>query len=517
MSRASEYATAVSNLLAQQGEAYGRAAANKGQIWGGALSNIGSYISQIPQQQAELARAKNQAEETALRRQELERQATRSAQEDAEDQKIRDLFAQPELPKPDVILRTVGPKKGIPIINGLAALRMDPQGDPEKSLKLLQQVANGLNALPEDLRAQAYPDIVKSFEQRGIIKPGMLQPEYSPDYWKFIMGTGQEPPKPAPPKADYTIGNQRFSGETNQPIATGEQKPANAPNVGSFEDYVLRTYGQNPTPEQVLAARKAYGQADDRPRVSVSMSGMGGADRLTPEAIADTATRYRIFGQTAIPTRIEGPERVRIMNEAANQQRALGQSAAQAVQKQAAFKSDAAALTKMSTMKASAESFENKAINQAGLVSELSKKVGRSSYPIINSALLAGKQQIAGDTDTQLLFNALSTFTAEYAKIMEGSTGSVAAASDSARKSAAELIGRGLSNNTMQATLAQMQKEMRWTIQGYDATIEHITDRMGGGASPNNPYAPQQPATPAAAPSTGGLTYQDYLKSKGQK
>src|SRR3990167_7971381 len=49
----------------------------------------------------------------------------------------------------------------------------------------------------------------------------------------------------------------------------GRQRPQAA--VGSFEDYVARAYGDNPTPDQVLAARKAYNQSDDRaPRVSVS-------------------------------------------------------------------------------------------------------------------------------------------------------------------------------------------------------------------------------------------------------
>lgn len=38
------------------------------------------------------------------------------------------------------------------------------------------------------------------------------------------------------------------------------------PAVGSFEDYVKRKYGDAPTPEQIVAARKAYQQADDRPQ-----------------------------------------------------------------------------------------------------------------------------------------------------------------------------------------------------------------------------------------------------------
>ena len=63
------------------------------------------------------------------------------------------------------------------------------------------------------------------------------------------------------------------------------QKADKAPEVGTFGDYVLRTYGPNPTSAQILEARKKYGQADDKaPRVSVSVAGAGQSD--VKEAIA---------------------------------------------------------------------------------------------------------------------------------------------------------------------------------------------------------------------------------------
>lgn len=51
-----------------------------------------------------------------------------------------------------------------------------------------------------------------------------------------------------------------------------ERPPAMA---GSFEDYVQRKYGDAPTPEQILEARKVYQQVDDRPRITVN-TGNGG-------------------------------------------------------------------------------------------------------------------------------------------------------------------------------------------------------------------------------------------------
>jgi hypothetical protein len=164
----------------------------------------------------------------------------------------------------------------------------------------------------------------------------------------------------------------------------------------------------------------------------------------------------------------------------------------------AANKADAASLTKMQSMADAASASEAKALAQADLVGQLSSKVNRSQSPLWNDWLLSGKKKVLGDQDTTLLFNALDTFTSEYAKIINGSTGSVAGASDSATKKAEGLISAALNKGTLQATVDQMKWEMGQTIKGYGATIEHINDRLQTGAG-------GAPAAPAAAPAPGGL------------
>lgn len=79
---------------------------------------------------------------------------------------------------------------------------------------------------------------------------------------------------------------------------------ASAPNVGSFEDYVTRRFGQSPTPEQITQARKDYNQADDRPRVSVSVA----RDRPTPTASlnATRALRNDYTRETRAAVTIDG-------------------------------------------------------------------------------------------------------------------------------------------------------------------------------------------------------------------
>lgn len=250
-----------------------------------------------------------------------------------------------------------------------------------------------------------------------------------------------------------------------------------------------------------IQAKKDIGQADDRPRI-----GGGPNGGLTDDAVDYAATQYRVTGVMPSLGMGSAEARAAIVNRTAAQAKALNQTAVMAMQKQAAFKSDATALTQMRKMSSAASAFETKAMAQADIVGDLSKKVTRTQWPIINDALLAGKANIAGDTNTQLLYNAIATFTTEYAKIMEGSTGSAAASSDSARKAAERLIKPGLNPATLQSTLDLMKREMRLTLDGYNATIESINERMGG-------PPPDTKTTTVVQPSSTP-SYADYLKAK---
>lgn len=239
---------------------------------------------------------------------------------------------------------------------------------------------------------------------------------------------------------------------------------------------------------------------DVTPYVAPQRDPPGGAQGgLTEDGLDLAATQYRVTGVMPPMGMGSSGARASIINRAAQQAKAIGQSPAAAIQRQAAYKGDAGALTKIKAMSASAEAFESKALQQADLVGQLSPTVARTQYPILNDAILSGKTQIAGDKQATLLLNAVTTFSAEYAKIMEGSTGSAAGSSDSARRASERLISASMNPRTLQATIDQMKREMRFTIQGYDATVDHISTRMGGA-----------PPAPMAAPAaTGGAADSD--------
>jgi hypothetical protein len=65
------------------------------------------------------------------------------------------------------------------------------------------------------------------------------------------------------------------------PVGKPQGKTRVPPAGGSFEDYVEKAYGPNPTADQILQARKAYQQSDDRaPRITVQTDGIDRASAL---------------------------------------------------------------------------------------------------------------------------------------------------------------------------------------------------------------------------------------------
>src|SRR5581483_5945138 len=162
----------------------------------------------------------------------------------------------------------------------------------------------------------------------------------------------------------------------------------NQVNPGSFEDYTIRyakdhgkTVDQLNTAD-LRQARKEWSAADNKP--DSLGAGMGANGALTDEGVDYAATQYRVTGVMPALGMGNAQARAAIINKAAEQAKTLGLTPAAAIQKQAAYKADAASLTKMRTFASSAEAFDNKALQQADIVENLSSKVGRTSIPIVN-------------------------------------------------------------------------------------------------------------------------------------
>jgi hypothetical protein len=446
----------VADILREMGEVAARRHLARGQVLGGAIAGAAQIPAQI---MADRERLRIQQQQDAQRAEQLGFQ--RSAQQRADkDQTAQDAARSAEQRQNavahEIVTAYTGGTPNDPTTNSL-----DAGIAKARELDAAEWIPK-LRAMDAAERAGRQPKITQLDSTKDTYENGVL--------------TRPGVPKPlAPPK----------------PAA-----------VGSFEDYSTATPERK---KQIEADRKAYQQADDRPRITVNAGAGAAGGGLDEGGLELLATQYRIQGTTAIPTRISGPDRERLINLAAKQAKALGKSPAQVIQKQYALKSDGAALTTITKMSSAAEAFESKAIQQAELVRSLSAKVKRTEYPLINAALQSGREA-TGDTDAHLFANGLLTFTTEYAKLMEGSTGSAAGSSDAARKDAARLIGTALNNGTIDKTLDQMKWEMQQTRHGYDVVIDGITRRMGGGPSAAGPAAAGGPVS-VAAPNGKNYTF----------
>lgn len=260
--------------------------------------------------------------------------------------------------------------------------------------------------------------------------------------------------------------------------------------------YAVQVPGPNGQPVHKLVSEDEMKQGVPGYKAPAAMNNSGGGNgALTDDGVEYAATQFRVTGTMPPMGMGNAQARAAIINKAAAQAKTLGQTPAASIQKQAAYKSDGAALTKMRQMSAAAESYETKALAQADIVDQLSAKVPRTSIPLINQAIISGQTHITGDPATAQYVNAIQTFSTEYAKIMEGSTGSAAASSDAARKAAERLVNAAQNPRQLKATVDLMRKEMRLMIVGYDATIDHITSRMGGGAPSPAPAGGGAPAS----------------------
>jgi hypothetical protein len=131
------------------------------------------------------------------------------------------------------------------------------------------------------------------------------------------------------------------------------------------------------------------------------------------------------------------------------------------------FAANKATISNLQKQQAVVTAFENTASKNLDLANSLSAKVDRTGSPVINRYLLQLKGQYAGDTDTQLLNNAVETAASEYAKVMSGGMGNIAV-TDSARQHAREMLSSAMSKGTLSQAVALMKQEMGNRNAGYN-------------------------------------------------
>lgn len=197
-----------------------------------------------------------------------------------------------EPPDPMEFVKVVGPRRGPELAKAYRDLMTSEKPDIPTQLR-------GLKALSPEFRARAWPAV----RERIVGAHGLAQeavPEQYDDGFFNEAFAQFVPAKEGEQGFTLSPGQQRFGADGKQiaavPEAPDVPKP---PAVGSFEDFVITKYGPRPTADQVVAARKEYQQADDRP-IQINNGPRG----LTPNAESALISRLaKDYDAAAKPAR----------------------------------------------------------------------------------------------------------------------------------------------------------------------------------------------------------------------
>lgn len=198
--------------------------------------------------------------------------------------------------------------------------------------------------------------------------------------------------------------------------------------------------------------------------------------QLTDPALDAAADYYNKTG--GLPTGMSRNMQAqnRVMNRAAELRSGMP---ADLAAKTAGFKADVGALQALGKQEALVGSFVKNLDRNAVLAERLSDRVDRSGSPVINRWILAGRQNVAGDSDVAAFHVATMTVVNEYAKIMSNASGGGQNTSDSARKEAMDMLNTAQTPAQFHAVLGVMHQETQNRLAGYTAQRGEINGRLG--------------------------------------
>lgn len=311
-------------------------------------------------------------------------------------------------------------------------------------------------------------------------------------------------------KQKFAVGATKFI-ELNKPnIQTrntgGSTDTISVPGLGGAAT-VISSVQNTVSPDASLQAstsrsNTAANIAKDFKLAGVNPDGSpsDGGGLLSPESVINAATRYNMDG--TLPPNLgrgtQGPRQTaQILNEAARQAAARGDTPEAQRIAQLANKSSAAALTKLSTQEAAVGAFEKNFTKNADIAEELSAKVDRTGVPLLNKWINAGKRSVQGDPELSAFDASVKATVNEYAKIVGGGSGGAATAQGEISKIEG-LLSAAQTKEQVSSVLSLMRRETANRMQSFQEQKAELKSGMvvPGSVKPA-PHAPVPPAAPA--------------------
>jgi hypothetical protein len=207
---------------------------------------------------------------------------------------------------------------------------------------------------------------------------------------------------------------------------------------------------------------------------------------ISPEALEQAYQYVKTTG--AMPPeigrifRLPGAQ-VELSNYVAKRQAEEGITGIDRAVSKAVYETSKSELNKLKTNRGMIMAFETTANKNADLVDQFSSKVDRLGVPALDRWFLAGKKQIAGDTNVAQLDLAVRTFINEYARVTTTVTGG-GVTSDQARKDIEAAINSAQTKEQLKAVIALAKQEMQNRRFGYESEIANVTKALSEGAKP---------------------------------
>lgn len=549
MSTYSDFANNIARLTEARAAAIAEGQRENGRIWGGAIQNIGNLVANYPLQQAQLAEAKQRQQIGQLQLQQA--QTAQQAQ-----QRANQIIA--NLPKnPD------GTYDAGSLMQQFAGANV-PLEDQEryaKSLDGINQITRSFNQVKTDKVAEAADQFLSDHPKDAPITPEAthawfammkdagLQNDQDEQKFTALIGQGVDPRTLLQRVRGLGSKYQAAQAKLSEPMKVGPGEIVTTPERGAQglpplisapaiqkTEAELAADAANPTSptasqskaalaqlqapslsnaqraQDALAETQRHNREDER--LSAKRIAAEGANNapidLTPAGLDAAAMNYMKTGQLPPLGMGDKVTRKAIINRAAE----LGAGAEprtslDLASNRAGFAADENSLKGLQKQRDAISAFENTALKNIDIFLNTAGKVVDTGSPLANAPARAISGKVLGSPDQAAYEAARQVALNEVAKITSNPNLS-GQLSDAARKEVENFNAGSATLKQSVAVMRVLKQDMANRAAAYDTQIADIKGRISGKKAESAP-------APSSAPSGGAPTYQDYLKSRGQK
>jgi hypothetical protein len=460
MSSYSDFAHDASAILMHRGEIRANETLQKAGIDANLVSTLGQVATRLPQQ-------------------------IHQARADDREQKIADVFKRHGSDLDGAIDEVSGidPKMGLELRtrkNAADKAAYDYKlAQHEGALKNLQFMSGLIGSATDQ---NTYTQALYTATAAGL-DVSKLSPEYNADFVANLNRQALtakerlELAKPVPPRLINTVNG---AGENVQRFVTPKEgdefksQPPKEPTkrvpaAGSLEDFILKSYGNDATAQEILKGKKEYTEAGQKET--------GAPDelitKLTPEGLQLAALNYRKTGNMPAFGFTKGV-REQVINTAASltpdQMRKIEAGGTDVAYNAASYKADSDSLKRLQSMTDNITAFESTAGKNIDMFLKEAGKIVDIGSPLMNRPVRAVTGELLGSKDQAGFNTARQVALTEASRVLTTANLS-GVVSDSARREVGDL-------SDPNATLGQAVRAMRILRQDMKNRLDSNTTEI---------------------------------------